>query len=363
MNFPAKDNATRKRRPLNAPTPEVFPIPLDNEGNVKGQIKLTRYNGGDKGVVVLVPGYSATSSSFAIDTVEQNLVERLTGEGYDVWLFAYRGSPDSGNQQTDYTIDDIAKVDWPTAVAFIKKTTGKNMQVVAHCVGSMSCLMALLAAENGEMDAVTSVISSQLTLHPVCNWLNNFKSDLNVVPLLEKGVGAVIDLSTEKVGKFDVVYWNIPVPVGEECKNPVCKRIFSVFGPSYAHAQLNHATHDAMMEMFGPIAIKAGEQLTNILRKGYVVDKDGNNSYLPNVRKLDLPITFFAGELNQIFFPETSARTFAWLKAHMKDKPEGYYQREVVADYAHMDLFIGKDTSQFFYRISDVLEEQRKWRT
>jgi cholesterol oxidase len=205
-NFPAKEAADRPRRPLRAPEPKVHPIKLSDGG----RIKLTRYNGGDKGPVVLVPGYSATSSSFAIDTVDENLVEKLTGEGYDVWLFAYRGSPDAGNTKLNFSIDDIARQDWPAAVA-----------------------------------------------------------------------------------------------------------------------------------------TKPGEQLTNILRNRDVVDADGNDVYLKDVHKLNMPITFIAGELNQIFYPETSARTYSWLKAH-NEKPDGYYQRHIIPGYAHMDLFIGKNTGEFF---------------
>jgi len=353
-NFAAKAAKTRIKRPLNAPPRSCHEIKIADTG----QITLFRYNGGNKGPVVLAPGFSATASSFATDTVDENLVERLTAEGYDVWLFAYRASPDSGNQQTDYTIDDIAMVDWPAAVGFIKEATGKDMQVIAHCVGSMTLLMALLNARG--MEAVSTVISSQLTLHPVTNWLNYLKSDVNIVPLLEEKIGETVLLAVENTNATDVICWNIPVPEGEECKNPVCHRVFTFFGPSYAHKQLNNETHEAIIEMFGTTAIRPGEQLTKIIEAGYAVDKDGKNVYLANVARLDMPITFIAGEVNQIFYPETSLRTFDWLKAHNK-KPRGFYDRKVIPQYAHMDLFIGKDTKQFFDELVVILEKQTQF--
>ncbi|MEJ2533808.1 MAG: hypothetical protein P8Y92_18715, partial [Halioglobus sp.] len=73
-----------------------------------------------------------------------------------------------------------------------------------------------------------------------------------------------------------------------------------------------------------------------------------------------MPITFIAGELNQIFFPETSERTFTWLKAH-NSRPEGYYDRHIIPGYAHMDLFIGKETSEFFDKLVAILDQQKKW--
>ena len=62
-----------------------------------------------------------------------------------------------------FTIDDIAQYDWPAAVNFVRSKTGKDsVQVVAHCVGSMSLLMAIL----GGMTGVRSAICSQLGAYP-----------------------------------------------------------------------------------------------------------------------------------------------------------------------------------------------------
>src|SRR5439155_212764 len=128
-----------------------------------------------------------------------------------------------------YTIDDIATIDWPTATAFVLKETGaRDLQVLGHCVGSMSLLMALLKGMKG----VRSVISSALTLHPVTNWLTYLKVDLDVVRLMEQmsqftGGFDIVPGNSDFDHEIDVVAWNIPVPEGEECKNPVCHRIFS----------------------------------------------------------------------------------------------------------------------------------------
>jgi cholesterol oxidase len=220
---------------LLAPTPVAETLALADGFFVK----LTRYQGGAKGPVILAPGFTVRASSFAIDTVEQNLVEYLCENGFDVWLFDYRASPDSGSPIKAFTIDDIAQQDWPAAVDHVLKVSGaSSVQVMAHCVGSMSLLMALLKGMKG----VRSVISSALTLNPVTNWLAYLKVDLSLVQIMESmsgfadgfnivpgqgGIDAMLD------HQIDVVSWNVPVPDGESCKNPVCRRIFSIFGPSY----------------------------------------------------------------------------------------------------------------------------------
>ncbi len=357
-NFAAQDNSPggkpRQRRPLTAPPPQEFPIRTADGATVK----LTRYQGGPKGPVILSPGFSVRADSFAIDTVDENLVEYLCAADYDVWLFAYRGSPDSGSSTTPFTIDDIATYDWPAAIEHVRIASGRDVQVMAHCVASMTLLMALLDG----MPGVRNVISSQLTVHPVSNWLNDFKADIDLVSVIEKfhddSVG--IDLRTkidlrsvvlpphptkQDMGAktLDAALWLVPTPEGEACTNPVCRRVFSLFGPSYTHAQLGFATHEAMEEMFGEIATKPFEQLSTIVRAGCVVDASGKDRYLPHVERLRLPIDFVAGAENQIFLPETSQRTLDWLVANNGAE---WYTRHVFADYAHMDLWIGRTANR-----------------
>jgi cholesterol oxidase len=216
--------------------------------------------------------------------------------------------------------------------------------------------MALLKG----LEGVRSAICSQLTLHPVTDWVNYLKADTELVNFLDVTNTHVVNIRAnefkgrtkkerekeEKRSKtIDTLLYRLPTPDGEECNNPVCHRIFSIFGPSYTHAQLNHETHIGLEEMFGEISTDSFKQLAEIIRLGYVVDRDGRNVYLPHVERLKLPLSFMAGEKNLIFFPETSTRTFAWLKAHNGDNRD-LYQRKVFPNYAHMDLFIGRDAAE-----------------
>jgi cholesterol oxidase len=154
-----------------------------------------------------------------------------------------------------------------------------------------------------------------------------------------------------------VVAWNVTVPDGEQCKNPVCRRIFSIFGPSYTHGQLNEATHNAMMEMFGKIAIPPFEQLALIMQHKVVVDAQGRNTYLrpEQLARLALPISFITGGLNQIFDPETIVRTHQWLSS--VNGPQ-HYDMHIFEHYAHMDMFIGRDAARdVFPHLRDRLEQ------
>lgn len=359
-NFPALELAAkpslRPRRKLRLPRPETATIDLP--GGFKN--RLTRYRGGAKGPVLVAPGFSIRASSFAIDTVEENLAETLVAAGYDVWLFDYRASPDSGSP-TDpplpFTVDDIALIDWPKAIDHVRRATGAaTVQAVSHCISSMSLLMSLASGTTG----VRSVLSSQLTLHPVTDWMNLLKADMNTVGLLEQvsQLGGVFDFSagaTDLDHEIDAVAWNLPVPEGQACKNPTCRRIFAVYGPSYEHAQLNHWTHTTISQMFGRVSIKPFDQLQTIMRLGRAVDAQGNDRYLTaeGAKGLALPITFLSGAANQLFYPETAQRTRTWLARH---NDPSLYRHQMFAGYAHMDMFIGRDAAKdvFPFLVSEL---------
>jgi cholesterol oxidase len=313
-------------------------------------LRLTRYQAGAKGPVILAAGAAMRASSWAATTTSQSLAEALCAQGYDVWLFDYRGSPDAVGSQQSFCIDDIVRTDWPAAVDFVRRATrADTVQVVGHCVGSMSVLMALLAGLQG----VRSVVSSQLTLHPLTYWLNQAKTDIGLARMLEHsrklgGLFCPVPGTTQADRELDVMAWSVPVPQGQACKNPVCKRVNAFVGPVVLHEQLNEETHFAMGEMFGPVSLSIFDQLTLIMTRGHVVDALGGDTYLTadNARRMALPISFMSGGLNTLFKPESSLRTEAWLAQH--NGPQ-WYRRRVMEGYGHLDNFVGRDAAREVY--------------
>jgi cholesterol oxidase len=364
-NFPAMELAAepseRPRRKLALPKAKQYTVELpDGFKN-----RLTRYQGGNKGPVLVAPGFSIRASSFALDTVDTNFAEMLVAAGYDVWLFDYRASPDSGNPLNPprpFTIDDIALVDWPHAIDFVRKTAKvETVQAVSHCISSMSLLMSIAVGTEG----VRSLVSSQLTLHPVTDWLNYMKADLDAVGLLSglSQLNGTFNFSaglneSETDYEIDAAAWMIPVVEGQACKNPTCRRVFAVYGPSYEHAQLNHWTHTTLSEMFGAVSIKPFEQLQTIIRLGHAVDADGKNRYLTDdcAKRLKLPISFISGSANQLFYPETAWLTQEWLAGI---NGSAFYTNHVFEGYAHMDTFIGRNAARDVFPY--IIEELNKF--
>lgn len=346
-DFPTKDAENLALRELHLPRAERYVVPTDDGVNVG----LTRYRGGSRGPIILAPGFSVKASSFATPTVDKNLTESLVAEGYDVWLFDYRASADSGNDQVkppEFCIDDIARYDWPAAIAKVRAVSGADsVQALAHCVGSMSLLMGIGA---GWVSDVRSLISSQLTLHPVTDWLNYMKSDLGIagalgeVSLLD-GHMDFVSQGTDADNQIDAVMYQVPMPEGQECKSPTVRRVFGVFGPSWDIRQLGHDTYLALGSMFSRVSLSPFEQLQDIMRAGLAVNVHGDAVYTSEdaARRLALPITFLSGATNQIFYPESGQRTRVWLSQH---NGKDLYAQRVVPDYGHMDLFIGRNAAK-----------------
>ena len=343
-DFPAKEAENLKLRALRLPSAERHVVPTADGVN----IGLTRYRGGSLGPIVLAPGFSVRASSFATPTVDENLTESLVAKGYDVWLFDYRASADSGNDTVrppEFCIDDIARYDWPAAIDKIRSVTGADsIQALAHCVGSMSLLMGIGA---GWVSHVRSLISSQLTLHPVTDWLNYMKSDLGIAGTLGEislldGHMDFVSQGTDADYEIDAIAYQIPMPEGQECKSPTVRRVFGVFGPSWDIRQLGRDTYLALGSMFSRVSLSPFKQLQDVMRNGLAVDAEGKAVYTNEeaARRLALPITFLSGATNQIFYPESGQRTRVWLSQH---NGKELYRQRIVPGYGHMDLFIGRN--------------------
>ena len=83
-----------------------------------------------------------------------------------------------------------------------------------------------------------------------------------------------------------------------------------------------------------------------MVRKGQIVDHTGKDAYLPHVDRLAIPIRFLHGAENRLFLPEGTSKTLQTL-AGANDA--SLYMRVQIADYAHMDLFIGKNAARDVY--------------
>jgi cholesterol oxidase len=309
--------------------------------------RLIRYRGGDKGPVMLAAGFAMSATSLH-SAAHLGLAPYLADAGFDVWLFDYRAGIDLPSASGQFTVDDIAHVDWPRAVDEVLRVTGAStVQVFGHCVGSVSILMSLLDETSGMEGKVRSVVCSQFSMHPHTSKLKLIESEFYVGKILEAlGVHRTRPDASRTPGHvaLDVALHAIPVPKGEECLLPVCRWINAVFGLTHHHAQLDDATHLAIADLFGEANISTLDHLGLMMQKGKAVDAHGRDRYLPHVERLaDVPIHFLAGRLNYIFHPSGIERTLEWLRGGGGD-PAIHTMTEL-PNYSHLDCLIGTEAS------------------
>ena len=89
-------------------------------------------------------------------------------------------------------------------------------------------------------------------------------------------------------------------------------RVSELYGRLYEHKNLTRETHDTLYELFGIGALGHFNQLSKCFRAEKLVDRKGNDTYLPGVDKhgkldenvrskdwvknVDVPILMFCGE-------------------------------------------------------------------
>ena len=344
----------RKKRPLKvgALVPEVRFIHTPDGA----RLRLTRYRGGDKGPVILTHGLGVSSRIFATDTIETNLVEFLVDAHYDVWLLDYRASIELAEADRQFDADVIAVNDYPAAVAAVRQATGAaTVQMLAHCFGSTTLFMAMLAGLQGVRSIVASQVATRMKVPPA----TAFKSALFLPQTLRwAGVTSLTALAQDGDewyrGAMDEALRFYPVTAGQACRSAVCHRITFMYSELYRHEQLNDLTHATLHEMFGVANIRAFEHLATMVNAGRLVDHAGKDAYLPHLDRLELPICFIHGALNECFLPESTRLTVEELSAA---NGASLYQRHVIPAYGHIDCIFGRDAVTDVYpRMLEHLE-------
>ena len=135
-------------------------------GEAAGDVRLllTRYEGGSRGPVIAAHGLGVSSGVYAVDTLDTSLVEFLVANGYDVWLLDWRASSRLTSAGGDYACADVARSDWPAALAAVREHTGaESVQALGHGAGALTLLEAILAG----LDGVRSAVSVGGSLHVV----------------------------------------------------------------------------------------------------------------------------------------------------------------------------------------------------
>ena len=331
----------RIKRLLNTVEPSRHP--LKTEDGV--DLMLTRYNGGSKGPLMMIHGFSGNQLTFNIDTVDTNAVEYFTDKGFDVWLLDYRLSSMVKSSHDQHSLDEIAMYDLPAAVKKICELTSvKEIDVLAHCVGSITMFMALLTGMKG----VRSLVSAQIAIDFKPGFQVKAKTDLYLPTILSDMGVESLSAYTDSNASWEEKMYNLFIKLyadhsAEFCTDPSCQRMCFMFGPLIEHQQLNDKTHAATIEMFGTANVTSYRHLALMMRENKVLTAKGEDSYRKGIKNLSIPITFIHGEKNGLFDVESTKETYESL---CKANGENLYKHHVIKGYGHNDCMYGKNADK-----------------
>jgi predicted alpha/beta hydrolase len=320
------------RRKLACPPLERIDFPA---GDGRG-LFMHHTSGGTRGPVIISPGTAMTALTYCIDSVPRNLVEFMVEKGFDVWLFDWRTSPLLAAHEQPYTMDDVARFDWPAVVAEVQRRTGKKqVSVVAHCLSS-PCLMLSLVRGYLPWESLYAYVASQVGLDLVMTAVGRIKLKTHVDALLPGG-NMIHQKPPELTGQLSdnaisLLSWIIPKSY--TCDNHVCPRHSATFGDVIYHPRVNAATH-AMMGDLIPECLTGFLKDVAIWARAETVLTPQDR---PHLSRLRLPITFISGSQNRMFLPESTERTYTLL---CEANGSQTYRRKLYDNFGHLDCFIG----------------------
>jgi cholesterol oxidase len=287
----------------------------------------------------------ANPLTFNLDTIESNLVEYLVAHNFDVWLQEWRGSTLLPSARTQFTGDQVAQHDHAAAQRAVRELSGRTeLHVIAHCVGSITWVMATLAGRG----TPTSLVCSSVAAHPIGPTLTRIKVGLHLGELM-KAAGVRIlttdSFSDESRGErlLDLLLRLYPMPETEECDQAVCRRLAFIYGVAVHRPNVNELTHVTMHELFGPTDLTMMDHLSRMAREERLVTARGEDLYLPHLERLRLPITFMSGSDNLVWTPASTQRTHDLLQQELGGD---LFRRDVFARYGHQDVLMGASAAR-----------------
>jgi alpha-beta hydrolase superfamily lysophospholipase len=309
-----------------------------NLHNIRGPRKPTREP------VLLVCGLAMRANSFYDAPSRPTLVDALVHEGYDVWVENWRTSIDLPAE--DYTLDGAAVYDHPAAIRTIRsRTDAEKLSAIAHCMGSTSLAMSVVAGLANELHTVVSSAVS-LHVHLDSRSKRRLATLLPVSSLLLRMRGADPQWAARAPSVKAASLARMAQLAIRNYRNPLNAAATFIYGSRadgmWQLDQLDADTLDWLGREFGYSPFSFFRQIRESAREGQVVPVEGLPQLPPDLAERPPPdhvrFTFLAGMRNQFFLASGQERTYKEF-----DKAQPRRHRWVPLEgYSHLDVLIGR---------------------
>ncbi|MBT6178396.1 MAG: alpha/beta fold hydrolase [Deltaproteobacteria bacterium] len=314
--------------PVTERSTEVFHIETSDGWSIAIHHYAPRGSTKQSTPVLLCHGISSNKYNWDLND-EYSFPDYIASKGFDTYVVELRGSGQStkpglfDEKEYDYSFDDYVLRDLPAAINFVssRSETGQ-VHWMGHSMGSMVMYAYLQRVGQEKIRSVTAVgsppklfegnesLGRSIGLFPVVDWFyDELPSGLlvkTVAPLAYPGVIAP-----------QHVLWN-----------------YDNLDPAVARQTGAHAVDN--------LSSKVVRQLVKGAADGYLSSEDGHHNYTDGMKKIEVPIFFVVGGLDQMAPPAVMVEAFR--KVQSKDKRIEILSRAngYAHDYGHVDLVLGK---------------------
>jgi len=354
-------------------------------------LPLTRYRPQDraldelKGPVVLIHGFGSSGAQFAFagPGLPTNLVRHLAKQGFEVWVPELRTSIGVPSSHDQWTLDEVATKDIPRMIDTVLAETGtgsKQVDVVAHCIGSaMFCTAVLagtLAARPGAGGKPASKVRRAVLLQvgPLVTLSETNKFNARLISLLKRyaqvdhvdssiddradWVDVLVDrlLNTYPYPPEEAAYHRLWPPWVRRTHVANCNRSAAVFGRLFNHGNVDERMLDSLGDLLGRTNLTTFEQTLHYAFLERLTDRNGENVYVTRDRVREhfgFPVRFLHGSKNAVFAGRTSERS-----CRLLNEVHGPGAADLVwlDGYGHLDPLIGRNAhAEVFPKIADFL--------
>ncbi len=373
------------------PEPEISELDVDRlPDGTPVYVRLTRYypRKAHGLPVVMIHGYSTSGTTFAHHAVKPNLAQHFCERNRDVWILDLRTSSGMRTACHPWTFEDAALADLPAAFDYIHRTTGRKLDIVAHCMGAAMFSMAVLAPPKPgskffrEREAlpkwINKAVLSQIGPVVVMSSGNIFRAYLmkylrRYLPLGDYAFRAKSDPSLVDL-LVDRLLATLPYPEEDfDIENPpwppwrrapfvgTRHRMDATYGRAFNLADKDGKTLlDAKVleyidDLFGPINIETVSQAIDLTRMQVIASRAGRNEYvsIPALKERWIfPTLSIHGEDNGL----ADVATLARVQTILGDQAGCRIKTHRCAGFGHQDSLIGKHANEVFKVIFSFLE-------
>ncbi len=359
------------------PEPEVFTVNVGDPkftqqpDDPRASLVLTRYKGmsDKKTPILLIHGYSTSSSTFAHEATHSGLAGYLWTRGHDVWLVDLRTS--SAREEVamhDWSFENIAEYDIPCAINTILQNTDETqLDVFAHCMGSVMLWMGLLGPDDDALlGKIRRLCMSQVApivyLSPG-SVLRSFVMRY-AQHLLPMGAYRFRRIDDDKAPPelvdqlFDRLLAALPYPTREfDIENPWCPpwkrtrwvgsrhRMDALYGHAMNIEHLDDRTLDAIDDLFGPLNLTTIAQVMHIARHHVPTTREGEGRYVSGdlLGRVNFPMMSLHGTCNDLSDISGMYAFEDYLRAWHPNLTPKQYRTVRIEGYGHQDCLLGRD--------------------